>query len=127
MKLVTTILTQLGAETWGERFRRARDRSGLNVRKAAALVDPYISTSYATLARLERSCVERPSGRWAQIAFVALLAYGVNPAQFGLADLPECRALNAEAILTDLATRKPTSGTRWSEASRDLPTLRLAA
>ncbi len=111
---MTSTLTQLGVETWGERVRRARDRARLNVRQAAELVDPYVTTSYSTLARIERTSHKVPKGRAAQIAFVALLAYGIDPADFGLDELAECRALNSESILADLERRATSeSGSAW--------------
>lgn len=106
MTPMTSTLIRLGAETWGERLRRARDRAGLNTRQAADLIGPYIPTSYATLARIERKSSQMPTGRTAQIAFVALLAYGIDPADFGLDQLAECRALNSGAILSDIEQRR---------------------
>jgi hypothetical protein len=106
MTRMTSTLTRLSAETWGEKLRRARDRARLNVRQAAALIDPYVTTSYATLARIERNSEQRPKGRAAQIAYVALLAYGIDPRDFDLDELSECRALNARSILSDLEQRR---------------------
>lgn len=116
---MTSTLARLGAETWGEKFRRARDRAGLNVRQAAELIEPYVAISYSTLARIERKSETRPSGRAAQVAFVALLAYGIDPADFGLDELAECRALNTEAILSEL--RRRSSGRSPSAGSGSSP------
>jgi transcriptional regulator with XRE-family HTH domain len=119
MTAMTSTLTRLSAETWGEKFRRARDRAGLNVRQTAELIEPYVAISYSTLARIERNSETRPSGRAAQVAFVALLAYGIDPADFGLDKLAECRALDAEAILSEL--RRRSSGRSPSAGSGSSP------
>ena len=110
MAVMVIELAELGAETEGERLRRARERRGLNVRDAAELISMFLPTSYATLARLERQLTETPRGRKAQLAFVALLVYGIDPATFGLADLQECKVFDREAILrvlSDVRRGKP--------------------
>lgn len=107
-------LQLLDEETWGERFGRARARSGLNLRDAATKISTVEPTSYATLARLERLDATPPDLRRRVVAALALLVYGYDPGQFGLSldDLP--RGIDRQA-LADLLI--PTSCSLFESAA----------
>jgi transcriptional regulator with XRE-family HTH domain len=80
----------LDEESWGERVARARARSKLSLKEAAARVSALVPTSYSTLMRLEALDVPPSDVKRRVVAFLALVAYGYDPAAFGLSedDLP---------------------------------------
>lgn len=86
-------LRLLGAETWGQRLARARDEAGFNLREAAYLVSHVWPVAHTTLRSLEKlNEVPPPRSRSRRaLAVLALLAYGIDPADFGLSlsDLPD--------------------------------------
>lgn len=76
-------LLPLPAETWGQRFRRARGDVTLEdaAERISALAQPV---SYMVPARLEQ-LVEPPKSRRSQVtAVLFLLSYGIDPAEFDL-------------------------------------------
>ena len=90
------------AETWGDRLRRARERSNTRLRDAAGLISEFERTSHQRLLNLED--LEEPptdAGR-RLLALLAAVAYGYDPAAFGLSwdDLP--RRLDPEAVVAAL-------------------------
>lgn len=98
-------LRALDAETWGERVARARNRSGMSLKEAAARVSQLLPVSYSTLMRLE-SMQQPPTDTKRRIlAFLTLVAYGYEPQDFGLepGDLP--RWITPD-VLSDLRIAK---------------------
>ena len=98
-------LESLGDETWGERFLRARRRSGVRLDRAAELISLVVPTSYGTLVRLEQATEQPRSQRQRLVALLALLVYGIDPQDFGLSksDLPP--AIDEERV-ADLLKRQ---------------------
>ena len=87
-------LRHLPPEPWGRKMRRAReDVAGLSLAAAAELVSPYLFTSGSNISRMEQ-LDGVPSGAQSRsrrhLAVVLVLAYGMDPAEFGLDldDLP---------------------------------------
>lgn len=82
----------LGVETWGERvrraYRRARDTwgDGFNYRSVAEQISLVYPVSMTALQRLEQNEELPKQPRVRIVAFYALLAYGFDPADFGLTD-----------------------------------------
>jgi hypothetical protein len=94
-------LKRLPPEGWGKKLQRAREDAGLSLQAAETRIRPLLPTSYRTLARLE-TLDDCPQDARRQLqAFVAILAYGFDPADFGLAG---CSA--AEFIDRAVALRK---------------------
>ena len=105
-------LMRLDEERWGERIRRARERAGLTVREAADLVSQIHETSYRSIARLEELHVP-PTGRRQLLAYLALLAYGYDPDDFGLGDSPASKLVNRREVIRAIAE---SSRCNWSGA-----------
>lgn len=111
-------LAELDAELWGERVRRARERAKLSVRTAAELVGAVLPTSFRSIARLEEE-PGVPDGRRQLLAYVALLAYGFDPAGFGLGDSAASRLVNRDEVLQVLDAERqrvglePIASIRW--------------
>lgn len=79
-------MPHLEEETWGDRVKRARDRSGLTLEQAAARVATVMPVSYGALARLEK-LPDAPKERQRRfMAYLTVLAYGFDPAGLGLDD-----------------------------------------
>lgn len=88
-------LRSMPAEPWGWRFKRAREQvAGLTMDQAVTLAGTYMLTSKATIHRLEKSdyapTVFGKDKQRRQLAYVLCVAYGVDPAEFGLSsgDMP---------------------------------------
>lgn len=77
-------LPRLGAETVGQRIKRARERSKLTLEQAAELVSDVVPTSYGALARLEK--LDALTERRQFLAYLAMAAYGFDPADLELDD-----------------------------------------
>lgn len=85
-------LERLPEETWGWRMKRAReDYAAWSLAKAVEEISPYVLTSTGTISRLEDLDHVPPDRRRRRLAYVAAVAYGLDPAQFGLGpqDAPE--------------------------------------
>lgn len=87
-------LQHMPPEPWGRRLLRAReDVAGYSMEQAVELVSTYMLTTKSTISRLEQQ-TEAPNGHRAagrrQLAYILCVAYGVDPADFGLTpdDLP---------------------------------------
>ena len=87
-------------------MRRARETAGLTVRDAAAEASTILTTSYRTIARLEESR-DVPTGSRQLAAYVALLVYGYDPDDFGLADSKASTLVDKRAVVRQLAARHP--------------------
>ena len=99
-------LRTLGEEPFGHRVYRARKASGVELRDAAEKVSRYIFISHTTLHRLERLADPPENRRQRAVAYLALLVYGFDPAQFGLSadDLPKGLPGPALADLAGVST-----------------------
>jgi len=88
-------LRALPPETWGRRLARARTNAGFNLRDVEERLAPYISR--ATLNRLEALETEPVRRQDRSRAFLVLILYGINPADFGLGpdDRPPAMDLRA--------------------------------
>ncbi len=86
-------LDPLPPESWGRRFRRAReDHARLSLQAAEAAVKELgWETSHTTLGRIEKANEVPATKRQRQTAIFALVAYGVDPTDFGLSlnELPD--------------------------------------
>lgn len=88
-------LRSLPPEPWGRRLARARVEAGYNLRDVEAVLTPHLSR--ASLARLEER-VAVPTRRQDRArAILALLLYGVDPADFDLGpdDVPPATDVRA--------------------------------
>lgn len=118
MRDMSALRMALEAETWGDRLRRARERSGLRLRDVAGLVHPYEPTSHQRLLNLE-ILDEPPADAGRRIlALLAVVAYGYDPAAFGLSweDLP--RRVDRDEVLRAFATSGSESA--WTRRPRHL-------
>lgn len=119
----------LETETWGDRLRRARERSGVRLRDAAALISRWESTSYERLSRLESLDVAPTDASRRIVGVLAAVAYGYDPSVFGLSwdDLPR-RVTKADVVeaFAELAPQRMVKmnwgpmdgeGTRWLSAA----------
>lgn len=77
-------VTRLGDELWGERLKRARDRSKVTLEQAATLVSEVVTVSYGALARLEKLRVAPEDQHRRFVAYLTMLAYGFTPTDLGL-------------------------------------------
>jgi hypothetical protein len=97
-------LRTLPPETWGRRLARARANAGLNLRDVEERLTPYVSR--ATLNRLEgrETVPQRAQDRGR--AFLVLILYAIDPADFGLTpdDRPPATDLRA---LSKLRSARP--------------------
>lgn len=91
-------LQTLDTETWGERVARARTRSGVSLKEAAARVSQFEQVSYTSLMRLERLGSVPSDGRRRIIAYLALVSYGYDPEDFGLSANALPRWMTGEAL-----------------------------
>lgn len=104
---MSSLRVALEAETWGDRLRRARERSGVRLREAAALISRWESTSYERLSRLE-DLAEPPTDASRRILGVLVaVAYGYDPAVFDLSwdDLP--RRIDQDDVIDAFAELAP--------------------
>lgn len=114
--MTPSTLLSLGTETWGERLARARSRSGVSLKEAAARVSDLAPVSYSSIMRLE-SMTEPPADRKRRmVAYLTLIAYGFDPEQFGLSENDIPKWITKE-VLADL----PISGKGWFRPYADLP------
>lgn len=97
-------LADLPMETWGERLRRARELSGLRLDEAAETISRVWPVSYASLVRLEKERKLPANPRRRLVAFLALVAYGFEPAGFEVGDDVLPAALSRERVLQVLRT-----------------------
>jgi hypothetical protein len=84
-------------------MKRARESyANLTMEEAASRISRYMLTSAGALSRMEASPDEPTSQRRRQLATIALVLYGIDPAPFGLGreDLPP-------AIYAQLRRRRP--------------------
>jgi hypothetical protein len=82
---------------------RARKRSGVSLKEAAARISRITRVSYSTLMRLEDLRVEpdrtTPKGQERRVlAYLALLVYGIDPHSFGLSERDLPRWMTKEAL-----------------------------
>lgn len=101
-------LRKLEEEAWGDKVRRAREAAGLTMRAAADRIGAVHTTSHRTLAHIE-ACRDVPTGSRALTAYIALLSYGFDPDDFGLADSKAAAVVNRDALL-DLFPPVPDRG-----------------
>jgi hypothetical protein len=97
-------LRPLPPETWGKRLARARTNAQLNLRDVEERLAPYISR--ATLNRLEALDIVPARRQDRGRAFLVLILYGYDPADFGLGpdDRPPATDLRA---LSKLRSARP--------------------
>jgi len=97
-------LRTLPPETWGRRLARARANAGLNLRDVEEMLTPYVSR--ATLNRLESRDTAPHRNQDRSRAFLVLIVYGIDPADFGLKpdDRPPATDLRA---LSKLRSARP--------------------
>jgi hypothetical protein len=101
MLRMSPTLQLLDTETWGERVARARKRTKITYRDAAAIVSRVMPTSFTSLQRLEDLEETPTDAKRRMLAFCTLLVYGFDPRDFGLEasdappvlNLPEVRDL----------------------------------
>ena len=98
-------LQELDTETWGERLKRARERSGITLIDAARRVSSVLPSTPATLNRLEK--LAEPPENWERRvrAYLVLLVYGYRPAAFGLTaeeTLPELWRVSERELIKRL-------------------------
>jgi len=88
-------LRALPPETWGRRLARARTNAQLNLRDVEERLAPYISR--ATLNRLEALDTVPQRAQDRGRAFLVVILYGYDPAEFGLTpdDRPPATDLRA--------------------------------
>jgi hypothetical protein len=99
---MSILRVELETETWGDRLRRARERSETPLRDAAARISRWEPASRQRLLNLE-DLREAPTDVGRRIvALLAAVAYGYDPAVFDLSwdDLPR-RIDQAEVIGED--------------------------
>lgn len=94
-------LQELAPEPWGSQVRRARRAAELTYDQATERINLVYSASRRSIARLE-DLDTPPSGPRQILAFVALLAYGFDPARLGLAGTAAERLVDRERILSAL-------------------------
>ena len=104
-----TALMKLGQETWGQRLRRAREHAGLSIYDAEKIVSRVYPASYRTIARLEKLAAA-PDDKRAVLAYVAVVAYGFDPADFGLADTPAAAVFDLERLVATLSSQSRCTG-----------------
>lgn len=75
---------RLGPETWGQRLRRARNLSGISTRDAAAAIGTYMPISRQRLLDLEKLDAIPPTYMRRIAAYLTIVAYGIDPADFEL-------------------------------------------
>ena len=77
-------------EPWGRRLARVRqDVAGLTLSQAADLVGHFLPTTDATISRLESRATPPVGPRQRSrrmLTYVLCMAYGVDPADFGVSD-----------------------------------------
>lgn len=124
---MSALRVSLDAETWGDRLRRARERSGLKLREVAALVGPYEPTSHQRLLNLELLDGPPIDASRRILALLVAVAYGYDPAVFGLSwdDLP--RRIDRDEVIGVLTEPQrmvkmnwgamPGEATRWLAAA----------
>lgn len=76
------------------------------MREAAERVNEIMTTSYRTIARLEEER-DAPTGSRQLAAYVALLAYGYDPDDFGLKGSKASHLVDKRAVLKQLGQRYP--------------------
>lgn len=95
-------LQHLGEEWWGDRLRRARrDVGDPGLREVADVVSTVQIVSHSTLARLEGEQFIPTDRKRRNTATLMVLAYGHEPADFGL-DMAELPSAWTEERLSDL-------------------------
>jgi transcriptional regulator with XRE-family HTH domain len=99
-------LKPLPPETWGRRLARARILAGYNLRQVESILATQIS--HATLNRLEHRETVPIRRQDRARAFLVLVLYRVDPADFGLGpdDMPPATDVRALARLR-------TGGSGW--------------
>lgn len=119
---MSALRVSLDAETWGDRLRRARERSGLKLREVAALVAPYEPTSHQRLLNLELLDGPPADASRRILALLVAVAYGYDPAVFGLSweDLP--RRIDRDEVVGALTAPESMVKMNWgpmpAEANR---------
>lgn len=98
-------LSELDAETWGERLARARARSRISLKEAAARISPFLPVSYSSLMRLEWLREPPADQRRRILAYLTLVAYGYEPSAFGL-DITDLPRWATPELLGDLRIAK---------------------
>ena len=106
-------LREIGVEPFGSKVRRARLALGLTYDQAYERVNAVYPASRRSIARLEES-VDVPTGTRQVLAYIVLLAYGIEPGSAGLAGSTADRLVNREEVLRALpplsAPRRTSSG-----------------
>lgn len=123
------ILRRLPPEPWGRRLRRAReDVAGYTLAEAVGLAGRFVLVTDSTISRLEAMEVQ-PSGPRAggrrQLAYILSVAYGVDPAEFGLSpdDLPPGLSIPPRSRGDDGSVLS----TKWYTGNPSVRHLRIAA
>lgn len=101
---MSALRLELETETWGDRLRRARERSNVPLRDAAALISQWEQASRQRLLNLE-ALREPPADAGRRIlAVLTAVAYGYDPAALGLDwdDLP--RRIARDQVISTLST-----------------------
>lgn len=99
----TPPLRTLGPETFGDRFRRARETSGRSLREAEEAVAQFLPTSRNSLNRLEQLDTAPADRRRRALAYLVLVAYGFDPLDFGLADTDLPAGLSLDSVVERIA------------------------
>lgn len=99
-------LKSLAPESWGRRLARARAAAGYNLRDVEKILSDYLSR--ATLNRLESLEVEPTNRRDRRRAFLVVVLYGWDPADFGLSPCDRPPAIDLKAL-----ARLRLRGTGW--------------
>lgn len=119
----TTALAVLDPETWGRRIKRAReDHAHLTLDEAVARIGQFKLTSTGSVSRMESSPTEPTDPRRRELACVAAIVYGLDPAQFGVGsdDLPPGTKRQIEALFPEIAL------TIWYSKVIEHPTFKRA-
>jgi hypothetical protein len=87
------LATRLPRESWGSKFRRAREElAGIGrLEDAVEQIGPYYRTSTSMLSRLESLHDAPTSWRAREVAYIASVVYGLDPKYLGLKidDVPD--------------------------------------
>jgi hypothetical protein len=104
----------LEAETWGDQLRRARERSRLRLRELARMISPFEPTSHQRLLNLEELTEPPIDASRRILALLAVVAYGYDPAVFGLSwdDLP--RRIDQADVIEALAAPQRMVKMNWA-------------
>lgn len=122
---------RLDSETWGDRmnraYRMARRKYKLTYDSVAERISPIEKTTSGTLVRLGDFDELPGQARTRKIAFLAVMAYGFDPKDFGLtAENVPLAGMDLKAVRELLRpdknpVRPANSSYRWTRKSQELP------